>query len=214
VIIMSVQPTSTNQPTKPADSKPAETAKSKDNGKAKRGRPAGSEARVWDYTGLDLTVLQTPAAVTQELASLAAPTRARDERQVAIDKVVQGLHVAWETTGKPDKWAQMPKASYHVPPQAADTVAMLVRRAANFYGYSAKFGKPVRDAQGMTIVVFAVRDSRKRAVKAGSDTFTLEDLREFLTDFYGDDTEGADQFLAAFEGDEGESDSDDNADES
>jgi hypothetical protein len=211
VIIMSVQPTDTKPTTdtKPADAKPKND---KDGNGKRRGRPPGSEAKQWDYTGLDLTVLQQPAAVTQELASLAAPTRARDERQVAIDKVVQGLHVAWDTAGKPDKWAQMPKASYHVPPQAADTVAMLVRRAANFYGYSAKFGKPVRDQQGLTIVVFAVRDSRKRAVKTSDDTITIGELREFLVDFYGDDTEGADQFLAALAGDDDTED--DSADES
>lgn len=210
---MSVQPTT--NPTKPTDAKPTDAkptdAKQAGNGK-RRGRPPGTEAKVWDYSGLDLTVLNQPHAVTQELASLAAPTRARDERQVAIDKVVQGLHVSWESSGKPDKWALMPKASYHVPPQAADTLAMLVRRAANFYGYSAKFGKPVRDAQGLTIVVFAVRDSRKRAVKEGTETITIEELRDFLTDFYGDDTEGADAFLAALAGDD-EPD-DDSADES
>lgn len=208
------QPTTTTNPTnptKPAETKPAEKPGKDGNGK-RRGRPPGTEAKVWNYDGLSLDILQAPAAVTQELASLAAPTRARDEKQVAIDKVVQGLHVAWETTGKPDKWAQMPKASYHVPPQAADTVAMLVRRAASFYGYSAKFGKPVRDAQGLTIVVFAVRDSRKRVAKTGDDSMTLADLREFVTEFYGDDSEGAEQFLAALEGDdEGE---DDSADES
>lgn len=200
-------PTPAGNPNLEATKAPQTPAANKPN---KPGRKPGQKPREWDYSGLDATFLADAHGVTAELASLAAPMRARDERQVAMDKVVATLHAEWLAAGKPERWSQMPKRSYHVAPQVADTVRMLVRRAASFLGLSAKFGKPVRDREGREIVVFAVRDMRVRATKA-EDTVTLEFLREFVTEFFAEDTEGAEAFLTGLtETDEnGEEDSED-----
>jgi hypothetical protein len=180
--------------------------------KGKPGRKPGQKAKEWDYTGLSLDLLTAPAEVTHELASMAAPTRARDERQVAIDKIVIELHKEYEEAGKPDTWAKMPKRSYHVDPRAADTLRMLVRRAANFYSLSVRFGSPVRDRDGREIVVFGVRDQRTKAAK-GKDMWTLAELREFITEFYGaDDADGIEDFFRALQG-ESTDDNDESADD-
>lgn len=168
-----------------------------------RGRQKGQKPREWDYTGLDAALLSAPREVTPELASMAAPTRARDERQVAVDKVVRALYAKYEADGKPDKWANLPKHYYHVDPRVADTVRMLVRRAASFYGYSARFGNAVRDQNGREIVVFAVRDQRVKPDKA-KETWTLNDLRTFATDYFADDTEAMEDFLSALTGEDAE----------
>lgn len=178
-----------------------------------KGRKPGQPAKVWDYTGLDTALLAAPKGVTAELASLAAPTRARDERQVAIDKVVTELHAAYAEAGKPDRWAAMPKRSYHVDPKAADTLRMLVRRAASFIGVSVRFGRAVRDREGREIVVFGVRDQRAKAEKS-QDTWTLAELREFATEFFADDAEGAEEFLAALTGNVEDESGDESEDES
>jgi hypothetical protein len=168
----------------------------------KPGRKPGQPAKVWDYTGLDANFLADPQGVTAELTSLAAPTRARDDRQVAIDKTVATLYDEYKTAQKPDRWATMPKRSYHVDPKAADTLRMMVRRAANFLGVSVRFGGSVRDDKGREIVVFAVREPRVKADK-GKSTWTLEELRAFALEFWAEDTEGATEFLAALTGEEG-----------
>jgi hypothetical protein len=173
------------------------------------GRKPGQKPRAWDYTGIDVNLLADPHGVTAELASKAAPMRARDERQVAVDQVVTALHREWVGAGKPDRWAQMPKKSYHVNPKGADALRMLVRRAASFLGVSAKFGKPVRDMEGREIVVFAIRDMRVKKT-AQSDIWTLEEIREFAIEFFGDDEDAASDFLSGLlnEGEDNEENSD------
>lgn len=168
--------------------------------KARPGRKAGAPAKVWDYTGLDTALLGAPQPVTAQLASMAAPMRARDERQVLIDATVAEVHAEYVAAGKPSKWAQMPKRAYHVNPKAADTLRMMIRRAAAYHGLSVKFGSSVRDPSGREIVVFAPRDQRVKTARG--DTFTLAELREFVTGFFGDDTESADDFMAAWQGEE------------
>lgn len=176
----------------------------------KKGRKPGQPAKEWDYTGLTADFLSDAHGVSAELASLAAPMRARDERQVAMDQVVAKLHIEYQEAGKPDRWSQMPKRSYHVDPKVADTVRMLARRAAGFYGLSIKFGGSVRDTQGREIVVFAVRDQRVRAAK-GKDTWTLAELREFVTEFFAEDAEGAAEFLSDLTGEGEGEDADENS---
>jgi hypothetical protein len=176
---------------------------------AKRGgRKPGQKPRVWDFTGIDVNLLSNPHEVTAELASKTAPVRARDEQQVAIDQVVTALHREWVNAGKPDRWAQMPKKSYHVNPKGADALRMLVRRAASFFGLSAKFGMGVRDKNGLEIVVFAIRDMRTKKA-AQSDTWTLEDIRTYAMEFFGDDETGAVEFVAGLV--EGYDDDDENS---
>jgi hypothetical protein len=159
-----------------------------------RGRKPGQKVRTYDYTGLDAAFLTQPAPVTGELTSLAAPVRARDDRQVAIDKIVRDLHERWESNGRPDRWAEMPKVSYVVSPVAADTLRMLVRRAAQFHGVSAKFGKPVRNKDGREIVVFAIRDLRTRAKT--QSTWTFSELADYVTEYFDGEPEAANDFLA------------------
>lgn len=186
-------------PTKPTTGKP--------------GRKAGATPKVWDYTGLDPSMLGAPADVDRTLASVAAPTRARDDRQVQIDGVVSDLHTAYVAAGKPERWATMPKRAYHVDPKAADTLRMLIRRAANFIDVSVRFGRPVRDNQGREIVVFGVRDKRAPVAK-DKDTWTLVELREFALEFFGDDAEGVEDFINSLTGNVTEEDSGDDGDDS
>lgn len=145
---------------------------------ARPGRKPGQPAKEYNFTGLSADFLGRPMAVTAEIASKAAPMRVRDERQVAMDRIVKALHTDWQTgtvrngdgtttqsEPRSNKWSKMPKASYHVDPQVAETVKMLVRRAADFHGVAAKFGNAVRDTQGREIVVFAIRDRKVRETK-------------------------------------------------
>lgn len=184
--------------------KTPDTPKTNAKAGSKPGRPAGTPAKVWDFTGLDSELLGSPQEVTAQLASMAAPMRARDERQVQVDAIVAQVHQEYVTAGRPTKWAQMPKRAYHVDPKAADTLRMMVRRAASYHGTAAKFGSDVRDKDGRAIVVFAIRDQRESKSKTGVETFTPEDLREFVTAWFSDDTEEGEEFMANFQGAEGD----------
>lgn len=186
-------------PTIPPQGKLTQVKPEQDKPAGKRGRKPGAKPREWDYTGLTLDVLSKPAEVGADLASMTAPTRARDERQVQIDKIVAGLYKEWTNEGKPERWAQMPKKSYHVDPKAADTLRMLVRRAANFLGYAVKFGRPVHDQHGREIVTFGVRDQRQRS-KSAEGTFTMDELREFAVSYFAEDPEAVEDFLTALAG--------------
>jgi hypothetical protein len=181
--------------------------------KKRGGRKAGQKARVWDFTGLNAEFLSSPGEVDAELASKTAPMRARDENQVAVDQVVTALHRAWLEADKPERWPLMPKHSYHVSPKSADTVRMLIRRAASYLGVSAKFGKPeVRDKNGREIVTFAIRDQRVKKASQ-DDMWTLEDIRAYVAEFFAEDDEGAAEFMAGLVG-ESDSDSEDGDDDS
>ncbi len=114
------------------------------------------------------------------MASQFAPSRARDENQIAMDGIVKKYHDAWLNDGAPTKWAAMPKARYHIPPAAEEGFRFLVRRAADFHGVAIKWGgqqgTKVRDAQGNLVLVFAIRDRRERPVGAESDDETGDEL--------------------------------------
>jgi hypothetical protein len=127
----------------------------------RKGRKPGTPPKVYNLEGLDVDLLSQPQEVPDALSSLTAPVRARDERQGAMDKVVKAKYDEWVAAGRPSRWPLMPKARYHVPPQAVEGLQMLVRRAADFYGCSVKWGSPARDAEGRQIVVFAVKDRRE-----------------------------------------------------
>jgi hypothetical protein len=134
-----------------------------------RGRKAGAPAKEYNLNGLSADFLSQPMAVDATIASQTAPMRARDAAQVAMDGVVAKLHEDWVAKGSSNKWSQMPKARYHVAPEVAEGLRMMIKRAANFHGYSVKFGNAVRDTNGREVVVFAVRSQRVRATTTAAD---------------------------------------------
>jgi hypothetical protein len=146
---------------KPETAKP-ETAKPEG---AKRGRKAGPP-KEYDFNGLSAALLSAPQPVTTQMASQFAPSRARDENQIAMDGVIKKYHDAWLAAGSPTKWVDMPKCRYHIPPNAVDGFKFLVRRAADFHGVAIKWGgqqgTAVRDQSGNNVIVFAVRDRRTK----------------------------------------------------
>lgn len=150
------------------DSKPATDTKPAENAPetaAKPGRKPGQKAKEYDFSALSLEALSAPAAVTEELASKAAPTRTRDEKQLVMDKVVKQVHADWIAAEKPAAWAKMPKAAYAVDPKAVEGLQYLINRAASFHGLAVRYGSAVRDANGRQLVVFAVRDRHPREAK-------------------------------------------------
>ena len=148
--------------------------------KAKAGRKAGQPAREYDMTGLSAELLSKPRQVTREQASQFAPGGARSELQQVMDRVVLNYHRDWvggeirdyekeghpvtaKTTPRATKWAQMPKARYHISPTAEDGFVALVNKAALFHGLSIKWGqRNVHDTNGAKVMVFAVRDRAER----------------------------------------------------
>jgi hypothetical protein len=130
--------------------------------------------------GIDAGFLGAPETVPAELEAKAAPARARDERQRAIDGVVGKLHADWVAKGKPAAWDKMPKVSYPVTPAAVGDLRKAISRAADFHGIAVRFGTPVpvvreipnpRRAENgqpptvkanLTMVTFAAKDKRER----------------------------------------------------
>lgn len=135
------------------------------------GRKPGQKAKEYDFGGLDVSLLANPGAVDETLAARTAPQRARDERQVAMDGVVNKIHNDWIAVGRPQKWAQMPKVSYTIPPRAVEGFKYIVRRAADYHGVAIKWGTSTKDSKtGLERIVFAVRDRRQReTADAGED---------------------------------------------
>lgn len=154
---------------KPAAAKPA----------AKRGRPAG-QPKEYNFDGLSAEMLSKPLEVDDRMASQFAPSRARDDRQIAMDGTVKRLHEAWLKAGSPTKWVAMPKARYHIPPAAEEGLRFLVRRAADFHGVAIKWGgqggTKVRDGNGNVVLVFAIRDRRVVGDTVDTADETADDL--------------------------------------
>lgn len=146
---------------------------------AKRGRPAG-QPKEYDFSGLSADMLSKPQEVDDRMASQFAPSRARDERQIAMDGTVKRLHDEWIKAGEPTKWVAMPKARYHIPPAAEEGFRFLVRRAADFHGVAIKWGgqggTKVRDKDGNIVLVFSIRDRRVTTTAADPENETGDDL--------------------------------------
>src|SRR5512146_265309 len=138
-----------------------------ENGKGKPGRKPGQPAKEYDFSGISLDAINAPKAVTAEMASRMAPSRPRDDRQIAMDIIVRKTHAAWVSAGKPSKWAAMPKVQYDVAPAAEEAFTYLVRRAAEFLGVAIKWGgnpsgTKLHNENGDVVIMFAVRDRRTR----------------------------------------------------
>lgn len=178
------------KPGTPAAPAPAPAPAATGNGKGKPGRKPGQPAKEYDFSGINLDLISKPRAVTAEMASRMAPSRPRDERQIAMDGVVRKTHEEWVRVGRPSKWAAMPKVEYHVAPAAEEAFVYLVRRAAEFLGLAIKWGgaggTKHHDSDGNVILMFAVRDRRTRDADADA-----EDEDEDDTDDTGEDAEDA-----------------------
>ena len=172
-----------------AATRPAKEATAPASGAKKPGRKAGQPPREYDMTGLSASMLAAPKVVTREQASQFAPSKARSEMQIAMDRVVLNYHSDWsqgiirdytqidpetkrarvvgKVPPKTSRWSEMPKARYHIDPKAEDGFVALVNRAAIFHNLSIKWGqKNVHDADGRKVMVFAVRDRAERATDA------------------------------------------------
>lgn len=161
--------TPANPPT-PATAKPAE-------GKPADAKPTGKD------DGLSLDFLsEVVILVPGELASEAAPQRARSEKQVKMDENVAKLHKAWKTAGQPSQWPKLVEAkvvaTYFVEPNKSAELKRLVNRAVQFHGIRARWGTSFsateklvtqyglpRDYIGREVVSFAVMDKRPRSTE-------------------------------------------------
>lgn len=173
-------------PNHPTDNKPGTPVSAAKPPAKKKGRPAG-QPKEYDFAGLTPDMLNKPQEVDSRMASQFAPSRARDENQIAMDGIVKKYHDAWLDAGTPTKWVDMPKARYHIPPATEEGFRFLVRRAADFHGVAIKWGgqqgTKVRDAQGNIVLVFAIRDRRVRDIvdpddETGDDLDNGEDTSE------------------------------------
>lgn len=110
---------------------------------------------------LTLDFVNAPQMVTREEAAAATPKRARNEMQLAMDKIVSRLHADWVKAGKPNLWLDLPKGKYPVPVAQVDDLTKLINRAGEFLSVRIRYGNPVKLPDNRQMVTFAVLDKRE-----------------------------------------------------
>ena len=110
---------------------------------------------------LTLDFVSAPQMVTREQAAAATPKRARNEMQLAMDKIVGRLHGDWVRAGKPSLWLDLPKGSYPVPVAQVADLTKLIDRAGDFLSVRIRYGNPVKLPDNRQMVTFAVLDKRE-----------------------------------------------------
>lgn len=127
-----------------------------------------------------------------ELSDTAAPVRARNEKQQAMDKKVKELHAAWLRAGKPNTWANMVAgktvATYFTEPDKSAELHKLINRAVALHGVRARMGTSFRVTEkhvaayglpahylGREAISFAVMDKRPRATSDGKPAAEVKD---------------------------------------
>lgn len=147
----------------PATGSPQATPKTAQDGVKKRVK------KERDLSGLSLDAL-TPRPVTDDVSRAVRPARARSKEQQAADKVVAEIYDKWVAAGSPTDWNKLPKGRFDVPPDQADNVQFLVRKAATHVGCRVRFGKTLRvGTTGNVAVVFAAMEKRESKNAAESD---------------------------------------------
>ena len=126
--------------------------------------------------------------LSPELADVAAPVNARNEKQQAMDKRVKKLHdltKAAVSAGMPvSAWSDKVKAgivaTYFMEPDKTTDLKKLVDRAVTFHGVAVKWGTPFKATPalvtkyklpehytGREVISFAIVDKRPRATSGG-----------------------------------------------
>jgi hypothetical protein len=82
-----------------------------------------------------------------DLADVTAPVRARNEKQMAMDKMVKNLHAKWlaiDPAKRPSTWDGLVKAgcvaTYFVQPELAADLHKLISRAVTLHGVRSRIG--------------------------------------------------------------------------
>jgi hypothetical protein len=125
-----------------------------------------------------------------ELASVAAPVRARSDKQKAMDSKVKELHDKWLKASKPTVWDKMVSArvvaTFFSPPELSAEYKKLVRTAVAFHDLRVKWGTPFTMTEklrntwkerfgipipehyvGREVISYAVMDKRPRGTSEG-----------------------------------------------
>jgi hypothetical protein len=96
----------------------------------------------------------------------------RSEDQQTIDRAAWKAYQAWlGTSDRPKEFNKMPRFRFIVPPDHADAVREMLKRAGTFHGINVRVAPTKRHQDGSAIVYFAARAREKRsaAVQAEYD---------------------------------------------
>lgn len=174
---MSAQTTQTN-PNRPANLAGGAAAAAAD---AKPAPKPEAKPEVKTDDGLSLDFIGTGGfMLAPELATAAAPVRARSDKQKKMDEVVAKLHKAWVAAGKPNTWEKMVAGrcvtTYFVEPDKAADLHKLINRAVTFHGLRSRMGTSFKvtsahvskynlpaNYEGREAVSFAILDKRPRS---------------------------------------------------
>lgn len=156
-----------------------------ESSKAANSAPAvKEESKPKETEVLDLSFIGSAVMLAPELAEQAAPTRARSEKQTAMDTKVSELHAAWIKAEKPNTWDKMVAgktvATYFTEPDKSAELHKLINRSVAFHGLRARFGTPFKANEklveryglpanylGREVISFAIMDKRPRATSDG-----------------------------------------------
>jgi hypothetical protein len=144
------------------------------------GNPRVYPNKAATVANLDVSFLAAPIAVTEAVEAKTAPSRARDDMQQALDKVVKSLHTDWVRAGRPTVWTskdpsvvKIPKAGYWLSIQEAVGVKAMLGKAAELHECRIKYGTPIAgtnetdkggsDRRGQVLISFGALDKTNSA---------------------------------------------------
>jgi hypothetical protein len=123
-----------------------------------RGRPKNSDAKVRPAIPAD----QFSIDVIEDTAVLGSYRRRRterDEQQLAVDKLILGVHNDWLIKGKPTDWLRMPVRRWIVDKNVEESARFMLRKASALYGYRLIFGREVY-VENKAHITFCVTDRK------------------------------------------------------
>jgi hypothetical protein len=168
---MAAQTTNRPTPTK-GQAQPASTPAAPVAAPKRRGRRPGQVVVPRDLSGISLELLSGASVISApEQVRQLAPVRVRSDIQLVVDSKVAESYKLWNGLGKPASWNTCRGAiiAFPCPPDQADNVKYMVRRAADFLGIAVKFGKPARSKDGHEVVSFCAKDRRPRGSAEDTD---------------------------------------------
>jgi hypothetical protein len=94
----------------------------------------------------------------------------RSEDQKTIDRAAWKAYQAWVATpDKPKEFNKMPRFRFVVPPEHADAVREMLKRAGTFHGINVRVAPTKKHQDGSAIVYFAARAREKRSAQAQAE---------------------------------------------
>jgi hypothetical protein len=128
---------------------------------AKRGRKAGSQAKIRQAIPADQFKMET---VAPDKRGLVRRVRvARSEQQKAMDQRALVLHQLWVDSGKPTDWLKMPVKTWPLETRYLDDGLFLLRKACALHGFKLHLGDiQTTEENGVKIsrIPIVVRDRR------------------------------------------------------